>query len=186
MAKAMEWLRAYGAHPDGRTAIANVVALLVASSQPFYPFYLYWTVSETICPSWVTFLSFPFFLAVPAVSRRHSVAGRALLVLTGIANTVICAKAFGVASGVEAFLIPCLALAMVLFRPSERVLSWSLAAVGLAAYLLLHDRYGAPLHVYGASEYAAFARLNFMSAAGLTVYLGHRLVTLVAEAEGST
>lgn len=178
-------IAAYGASADPRTALANFVALLVASSQPVYPLYLYWTVSETIWPSLVTFLSMPFFLAVPALARRHDRAGRALMVLAGIGNTLLCAKAFGVASGVEVFLIPCALLALVLFRPSERWTAWPLAALALGPYLLLHDRYGAPLHPYTAEEYAAFARLNFMSAASVVVLVGYRLAGLLGENDGA-
>lgn len=176
-----ERIRAYATHPDGRTALANFVALLVASSQPFYPVYLYWTASTTIWPSLLTFLSTPFFLAVPALARRNALAGRALLVLAGIGNTILCAKVFGTASGVEVFLIPCLALALLLFRPTERLVAWSLGALALGAYLLLHDRYGAPLHLYDAAEQSALARLNFTSAATLTALLAHRVSGLLAD-----
>lgn len=61
--------RAYAHHPDPRVAAANVISLLVASNQPFYPLYLFWLVSADISAAWFTFLSTPFFLAVPVVAR---------------------------------------------------------------------------------------------------------------------
>ena len=69
--------------PDPRVASCNPIALLVASNQPFYPLYVYFTVSPHIAPTLLTFLSTPFFVAVPALSRRSPVFGRALLPLTG-------------------------------------------------------------------------------------------------------
>lgn len=179
----VRWLRAYAGGGEPRVDAANFFALLVASNQPFYPVYLHWTVSETIWPSAVTFLSTPLFLAVPAVARRNALLGRALLPIAGIANTLACCKMFGTESGVEVFLIPCIALALILFRPSERLVGYGIAGVAFAAYLWLHDHYGAPAHLYSATEYAAFARLNFMSAASLTALVALRFGTILADAE---
>ena len=71
-------LRAYAGHSDPRVAVANTIALVVAANQPFYPLYLYGLLDGAITPVWFTFLSTPFFLAVPAVARRNAAAGRAL------------------------------------------------------------------------------------------------------------
>lgn len=178
-------IAAYARHPDPRVAAANAIALLVASNQPFYPLYVWWLVSDTIWPTFVTFGSMIFFLAVPAMSRLDGRAGRALLPLTGIANTVLCAKVFGVDSAVEIFLIPCAVLALVLFRPSERPTAFALAGLAAAAYLILPDFYGAPAVVYSPEEYDSFARLNVMSAAALTALVALWFSGLLAEAEES-
>lgn len=90
--------RAYAYHCDPRVAAANVISLLVASNQPFYPLYIFWLVSSDITAAWFTFLSTPFFVAVPAVARWNDAAGRALLPLTGIGNTMLSAWLFGTAS----------------------------------------------------------------------------------------
>ncbi|RYE29444.1 MAG: hypothetical protein EOP23_21445, partial [Hyphomicrobiales bacterium] len=113
-------ISAYTAHPDPRAAIANTVALVIVSNQPFYPLYLYWAVSPVVTPSYLTFLSTPLFAAVPVVMRRNPVLGRTLLIVAGIGNTLLCRAAFGAGSGVEVFLFPCLMLALMLFRRSER------------------------------------------------------------------
>ena len=181
--KASAAFRRYAHHPDPRVAMGNTVALLVASNQPFYPLYLYWTVSETIWPALGTFLSTPLFLAVPALSRRNDRLGRALLPLAGIANTLLCCKLFGVASGVEIFLIPCAALAMLLVRPAERWIGFALVGVATAAYFGLHDRYGAPAHLYSSAEYAAFTSLNVFSASALTALVALMASNLLSEAE---
>lgn len=178
-------LRAYASHPDPLAAAANLIALLVASNQPFYLLYLYWLVSESIEPAFYTFLSTPFFLAVPALARISTVAGRALLPLAGIGNTILCAKLFGVESAVEIFLIPCAVLALLLFRPKERLVGFALAGAAFVAFLVLHGRYGAPAVAYGAAEYQALMRLNAMSAAALTCFAALVFSNLLAASEAS-
>jgi hypothetical protein len=169
--RAIAAIRAYGAHPDPRAAIANTVALVIVSNQPFYPLYLHWAVAPVVTPSYVTFLSTPLFAAVPAVMRRNSRLGRALLLVAGIGNTLLCRAAFGAGSGVEVFLFPCLMLALMLFRRSERTFAFGFTALAFAVYLLPAVWLGAPIHHYAIDEYAGLQRLNFLSAASLTVLI---------------
>ncbi len=178
-------VRAYAHHRDPRVAAANVISLLIASNQPFYPLYLFWLVSADITAAWFTFLSTPFFLAVPAVARRNDVAGRALLPLTGIGNTVLSAWLFGTASAVEIFLVPCGVIALLLFRPHERIVGLALTALAFGVFLLLHDAYGQPFALYSAAEYSALARLNLMSACMLTAFVPILFSNLLAQAERS-
>ena len=178
-------IRAYAHHPDPRVAAANVISLLVASNQPFYPLYLFWLVSTDITAAWFTFLSTPLFLAVPAVARWNSVAGRALLPVAGIGNTVLSAWLFGTASAVEIFLVPCGIIALLLFRPRERVAGLALTALAFGVFLLLHDAYGHPFARYDAAQYAALARLNLVSAGMLTAFVTILFSGLLAEAERS-
>lgn len=153
-------------------ASCNLVALVVASNQPFYPLYVYWTVSEQVSPIFYTFLSTPFFLAVPAVSRRWPIWGRALLPLAGMFNTALTAKVIGQQSGVEIFLIPCALIAAAFFRSSERIFALVLIGLALLIYLGLGGAYGTPVHTYTSAEYQSFIRLNAMSAGTLTVFIG--------------
>lgn len=164
-------LSAYAAHPDPRSAVANMVALVIVSNQPFYPLYIDWAVAPVIAPSYLTFLSTPFFAAVPAVMRRSTLLGRSLLLVAGIGNTVLCRAAFGAGSGVEVFLLPCLMLALLLFRRSERAFALGFTAIAFAGYLLPATCLGAPIHLYEIDEYAALQRLNFLSAASLTALI---------------
>ena len=138
---------AYAAHPDPRAAIANAVALVIVSNQPFYPLYLYWAVAPVVTPSYVTFLSTPLFATVPAVMRRSTLFGRSLLLAAGIGNTMLCRAAFGPGSGVEVFLFPCLMLALMLFRRPERAFALGFATLAFTAYLLPPALLGAPLHL---------------------------------------
>jgi hypothetical protein len=127
----------------------NLIALVVASNQPFYPLYVYLAVSEHIWPTFFTFLSTPLFLAVPALARRLPRAGRALLPLTGVAL-----------------------ISATFFRPSERLITFILVGLAIMTYLGLDGAYGDPVHLYSISEYQAFLRLNVMSAGILTVFVG--------------
>lgn len=177
--------RSYASHPDPLVSSANFIALLVASNQPFYPLYLYWAATDKIGPAWFTFLSTPFFLAVPAVARRSPLAGRALLPLAGIGNTILCAQLFGVRSAVEVFLIPCAVLALLLFRPAERIAGFALAGLAIAAFVILHGRYGQPYIAYSAAEYGAMIRLNALSAGMLTLCAALIFSNLLSQAERS-
>jgi hypothetical protein len=175
------WVGAYAANPDPRVASSNTIAMLVASSQPLYPLYVYFSVSRHIAPTLMTFLSTPFFLAIPAISRRSPVFGRALLPLTGLANVVVSAKAFGAASGVAMFIVPCALIAAAFFRPSERVFAFALLALALAISLAIDSPVLEPLHTYSQTEYAAFVRLNTLSASALVTVLGLMLSGLVKD-----
>jgi hypothetical protein len=176
-------MRRYVAHPDPLVAAGNLIAIVIVWNQPFYPIYLYFLVGKDIAISALTFLSTPFFAAVPAVARSHPLAGRVLLPLTGIVNTVFCTKVFGEAAGVELFLAPCIMIAAMLFRRAERLVMLALVGLGLAAYLGLHGRYGAPIHLYSAQEYSAFLGLNAVSVGMLIVFVGLTFSNALAEIE---
>ena len=175
------WAAAYTAHPDPRVASCNMIALVVASNQPFYPLYIYFAVSPHIAPALLTFLSTPFFLSIPAISRPSPILGRALLPLTGLANVIVSAKAFGAASGVAVFIVPCALIAAAFFRPSERIFALALLALALAVFLGIERYSPVPIHVYSQTEYAAFVRLNALSAGALVTLLGLMLSGLVRD-----
>ncbi|CAH1669500.1 hypothetical protein [Chelatococcus asaccharovorans] len=170
--KAWGRVAAYADHSDPMVAACNLIALVVASNQPFYPLYVFWMVSDHVWPTFFTFLSTPLFLAVPALARRWPVAGRALLPIAGLGNTVVSAKVFGPASGVEIFLIPCALISATFFRSSERQISFLLIGATFLIYFGLHGLYGTPAHLYSPTEYFSFSRLNAMSAATLTIFIG--------------
>lgn len=180
------WRRvaAYAAHDDPLTAAANWIALVVAWNQPFYPLYLWAAVgADKIAPSTLTFLSTPFFLAVPAVAKRHPLAARILLPLTGIANGILSTKAFGVGSGVEIFLLPCALIGAALFRPSERAIGLVVVAFSAAAYFIPARFFGQPLADYTAADSSAMVGLNALSAATLVVFIGLLLSGAVATSD---
>jgi hypothetical protein len=107
--------------------------------------------------------------------------GRALLPLTGLANVVVSAKAFGAASGVAMFIVPCALIAAGFFRPSERIFAFALLALALAIFLGINSPVIEPLHTYSQTEYAAFVRLNALSASALVTLLGLMLSALLKD-----
>ena len=184
LARLWRWFNAYAAHSDPLTVAANWIAIVVAWNQPFYPLYLWAVVgADKIAPSFLTFLSTPFFLAVPAVARRHPMIGRLMLPMTGIANGIVSTKAFGTGSGVEIFLIPCALIGAALFRPSERTAGLAVIAFGAGVYFIPDRFYGLPLAAYSAADNAAMVGLNALSAATLIVFIGLLLSGVVAASE---
>ena len=165
---------AYIHSDDPLAAASNFVALVVAFNQPFYPLYIRWLVGDDHGASLVTFVSTPFFLAVPAVARLSSLAGRAMLPVIGILNTLASAQAFGAASGVELFLCPCAMIAGMSLRRSERATMLAIVALALAAFALLHERAVAASVLFPATDYARFLSLNVWSVAGLTAFVALR------------
>lgn len=161
-------LRAYPGNDDRRAAACNWIALVVASNQPLYPLYVRWIVGGDWRVSFWTFLSTPFFAAIPAVARRKPLMARALLPLTGIANGLIALKAFGPASGVALFLIPCALIALLAFRRHEWLVSLALVWGSAAAYFV-GNHLGPPIGRFDQMQYASFVRLNAYTVVALTI-----------------
>jgi hypothetical protein len=100
-----------------------------------------------------------------------------------MANTVMCAKLFGEASGVELFLAPCIMAAAMLFRRPERLVMLALVGLGLLAYVGLHGRYGTPYHLYSVAENARLFSLNALSAGTLVAFIGLAFANAIADIE---
>ncbi|MGC2781492.1 MAG: hypothetical protein WA418_38230 [Bradyrhizobium sp.] len=164
--------QAYASADDPPSDIAAKTALVIVFNQPFYPLYLHAIAGSAAWPAWLTLLTTPFFAAVPALARRNSFAGRALMVLTGTANTVFCVKLFGASSGVELFLLPCALLAALLFRPDERMRSLPLLALPFMSYLLIDSRLGDPVMKVADSDCASLVAINATSVGALTALIG--------------
>jgi hypothetical protein len=179
----MAWFRAYTAHDDPRVAASNLIALMVASNGPFYPLYVWLLLGRPFWPSLLTMLSSPLFFAVPAVARRHSVAGRAMLPLVGILNTLICIKALGEASQVGLFLLPCIAIPAMTMRPRQRLLQLALVGLPIAIFLFARGHFGAPLYPYSEAQFAEMTALNTGSVMTFTGFLGLVFAGVLTEAE---
>ena len=63
-------IECYVAAPNPLTRANNVLALLVASNQPFYPFYVRFMAGPDGGATFLTLLTTPLFLVVPLMSRR--------------------------------------------------------------------------------------------------------------------
>jgi hypothetical protein len=160
-------LAAYARADDPLTAATNFIALVVVANQPLYPLYLRLFVGADAGVSLLTFISTPFFLAVPILARRASLLGRAMLPVVGLVNTFFCAKVFGQASGVELFLCPCAMIAGMSLRAEERKVLLLILGLAFGGFLALHNRYGAPLHLFTDEEYSRFLSMNAVSVGAL-------------------
>jgi hypothetical protein len=160
-------------HPDGLTATANLVAVVVAWNTPLYPLYVWWAAGSSGMPwALLSLCSLPFFLAVPMIARHSSLAARAALPLIGTANTLFCTWLLGEAAGEQLFLLPCATLGAMLFHKAERAPMLILSVLPVAAFLVLQGRYPAPPHLYDAAQYRALLSMNAFSVGCLTVFLG--------------
>jgi len=177
----MSAVRAYAAGPDPRSRIAAQVALVITVNQPFYPLYLHAIAGTAAWPAWLTLITTPFFAAVPAVARWHSLTGRTLMIIAGVANTVFSVKLLGVRSGVELFLLPCALLAALLFRPSERWVSLPLMGLPFLFYLVLDSHLGDAIMQVSDSNYPSLVAVNATSVGCLTVLIGLLATSTAAE-----
>ena len=162
----------YADHPDPLVLACNWMALVVASNQPFYPLFVEWTAGDGGRLAMLTWLSTPFFLAVPAVSRVSSPAGRALLPLAGLANTLLAQSLFGLGSGVALFLGPCLVLAGLAFRPAERRWAFSAVSIGILACIVVRFWPWPPQVDLAPGALDALLDINAVGAASLLVLAG--------------
>ncbi len=153
---------------------ANTVALVIAGNQPFYPLYLFAIAGDRGWPSLLTWFSTPLFLAVPAVGRRHSLAGRALLCIAGLGNTAISNLALGGASGIPLFYLPCLILCLTLFGRGERLVQIALVAATAALTFGL-GHIPAMFGPFTSGELHSLKRVHGFSVACLTVFLAFLL-----------
>lgn len=174
-------VREYAANSDPLANSAGMIAIVVAGNQPFYPLYLHAIVGAAAWPAWLTLLSTPFFVAVPALARRHSLAGRAMLPIAGVANTVLCVKLFGVASAVELFLLPCVLLGVILFRPRERATMALVLSLPFAAYLGLDGNFGSPVKSFSDGEYSSIVAIHAVSVAALMAVIGLLFASMLYE-----
>lgn len=180
--KLVRWFERYAAHGDPRIALANLIALLIVSNQPFYPLYVYGIAGNAAWITVVTFLSTPFFFAVPAAARCNAAAGRILLCITGTANTVLCMKVLGEQTGVGLFLLPCILLGVLLFRPAQRLAIAFCAGLPMMAFLLLHGRLGPPLHPFSAQQYTSLVTLHAVSVGALIAVIAFAFTTRIEAA----
>ncbi|SIR32381.1 MULTISPECIES: hypothetical protein [Acidiphilium] len=163
----------YVAHDDPLTFALNKVAMVLAGNTPFYPLYLWAVLGRDAAPSiLLTLCSFPFWAVVPAVARRNGLAGRLVLTVVGVLNTVWCSAVLGFSSGTALFLIPCVLLGTLGFHQRERIVSLAIAALPFIAYGVLRFGTWVPLKRYSGAEYSSLITLNGFSVACLVGFLG--------------
>lgn len=168
-------MRALTHHNDPLTQATNKVALLLAGNTPFYPLYLWFILGRAGWP-WLllTALSTPFFAATIWLARRHGLGARVWLCACASLNTAWVAWLLGPPAGVALFFLPCLVLAVLVFRTSEFATRAPLTALPFALYLALPLAPPAP-HLITHAAYASLFRLNAFSVALLSVVLPYLL-----------
>jgi len=167
--RALAALRAYGAHADPATRIANTIALLVGFNGPFYPLYVWFLLPEAGPAALATMAMSPAFLAIPWLSRRSAMAARAALPVVGLVNTVWTAALLGPATGVGAFAFPCIALAGLCWREPRLMLA--LLGAGLLAQQAVLHMPVAPLAGLAVASQALLEPLNVASVGALLAFI---------------
>lgn len=148
---------------------------MVASNQPFYPFYIYFLVGNDGGVSFLTLLSTPFFLLIPHLSRNWPNASLASIPVLGLANGMLAMKALGIEAGIELFVLPCVLVALLVpDRQSSRIVLPA-AASTVVLFWIQFVYQAVALHTFSAQEFVSLYRLNAFSVAGLTIYILYAL-----------
>lgn len=166
------WLARYGAHEDPLVAAGNFVALVLAWNQPFYPLYLWFIIGSKAWVEVPDVLSGFLFFSIPAIARRHSLLGRVLLSIFGLANVLIVWLMLGEGAGVWLLLFPCGMLAALLFTWRERWTMLPLALLPLATWLATRGRLGPPPVAFTDEQLASMTTMNAVSAFALLAFFG--------------
>jgi hypothetical protein len=168
------------ASSDPLVNLAGIIAILLALNEPFYSIFLNVFIGVAARPALVALLPVPFYAAVPFVARRHSLAGRIMLPIVGVANVVLWLKLFGTASGVELYLFVCVLLGAILPRAGERLTMAVALALAFIVYLAI-GRNLAPVQTLSADASAMFAATNALSVAILIAMIGLMLSSMLPE-----
>jgi hypothetical protein len=172
-------LRNYVESPDPLANIANSIGVLIAANLPGCALFSYAAAGVRGWTAWAVLIAVPFFAFVPAMTRRHSLAGRTMLPLVGIVTVLFYVKLFGVGSAVELFLFPCVLLGTTLFRTGERWMA--VPVLGLAFLVYWFNRYSEPLQSLTLEGQTAFVAINAFSVAVLIALNGLMLSKILLE-----
>jgi hypothetical protein len=161
----------YIGHRDPLARAGNVIAMFILSNQPFYPLYVFLLVGGRFWPTLLTLISSPFYVAVPWLMRRSTLAGKWLLIVASIGNTLLSIKALGPDSGLELFFFPCAVLGALIFEAKEPRSAWIAAVLPIVIFLVLRGRYGAPFETFSGAEYGTLLTLHAVSAGAICVFI---------------
>lgn len=168
---AVRGLGSYVASPEPLVRANNVLALLIASNQPIYPFYVRFVAGPDGGVTFLTLITTPLFLAVPWLSRRSRLLGLASIPVIGLANAAIATLALGNEAGIELFIMPCLTVAALVAGRDNYKLVLAAALVALGAFLFVHSSGIEPMHRFADAAQSALFRLNALAVTGLTIYI---------------
>lgn len=170
---------------DPLTAATLTVAWVIILNKPFYPLSIWWLVGNGVEASLISVVSMVFFLAIPLIARRSSLAARIALPAIGTLDTIFETKLFGPGSGTELFFAACIMLVAVSFRQGERL--WQVGMTGMVFAGFLWARYmiGGALHVWSEPDLATLLNLNAFAVACLTAFIALRYAGLNRDAYSS-
>ncbi len=149
-------------------------AWVIVANKPLYPLYVWWLVGEHVPTSLWTLAAWPLFLGVALSASSWPLAARIALPLAGIADTGFSDFMFGAGSGVEAFFVPCAALAALSFQSHEVWVSRALTATVFVAFAGARYLSVPGLQPWPDAEASTLLNLNLYSAASLTAFVGLR------------
>jgi hypothetical protein len=161
-----------GAPRDPRTASTTTISWVIVGNKPFYPIYVAWLVGSGGWGATMTLAPLPLFIALPFLARRRPLLARVGLPLVGTLDTIYETWAFGQASGVEAFLVPCAFLALLCFESGEAWVSRGLTVLVAASFVALRFADPPGLFTWPPDQLSRLVSLNLFSAASLTTFLG--------------
>jgi len=98
--------------------------------------------------------------------------GRIATLVAGVCNTVLTIWILGENSRTDLFFAPCVALAAISFRRSERWLMLLFVTLPLAAWYFMEHHPLSPLHVYGEEAAKQIVVLNVTSVIVLIISIG--------------
>ncbi|MGQ3294457.1 MAG: hypothetical protein ACT6U0_19885, partial [Shinella sp.] len=152
-------------------------------NKPFYPLYVWYLVGDGVSAALGSLVAAPFFLAIPFLAPRSSLAARVALPLVGTLDTLFETKLFGPASGTELFLAACILLVALSFRADE--LWWQRGAAVFVFVIFVFSRnwIGMPLHAWKGSGLSILLNLNAFAVASLTTFIALRFAGIVRSGE---
>ncbi|WP_320198370.1 hypothetical protein RMR16_010015 [Agrobacterium sp. rho-13.3] len=159
---------------DPLTAATITVAWVIILNKPFYPLTIWWLVGNGVEAALISVASAFFFLAIPFLARRSSLAARIALPLIGTIDTIFETKLFGTGSGTELFFAACIMLVALSFRTSEKLWQIGMTGVVFAAFLLTRYAVGDALHIWTEPDLAKLFNLNAFAVACLTAFIALR------------
>jgi hypothetical protein len=156
---------------DPLTQATVTIAWVIVLNKPFYPVYIWYFVGNGVTASLWTLCAAPFFLAIPFIARRSSLAARIALPLVGTIDTLFETKLFGQDSGTQLFLAACMLLAGLSFRDDEKRWQSGMAVIVFAAFVISRSSTGTPLHAWAETDMAIMLNLNAFAVAGLMTFI---------------
>jgi len=169
--RAVKLIGDYVSSSDPPVRANNILALVVASNQPFYPLYVRTMAGDDGGASFITLLSTPVFATIPLIARRNAAWAFALLPVAGIANAMLATIALGASAGIELFLIPCALAAMIsVYHTGWKIIAGLTIAMS-AIYFALYISTDNSIAGLNSQELAALYRLNALSVACLSVFI---------------